>query len=273
MEEKTKEIENGRNVASFCTEYTVEEGVRVIDEYAFQGKFCLRKIEVPRTLRTVRERAFTSCAITEVSFKEGVEEILGGGFQNCRSLEKVELVKGIRKIDYNAFRATRLKTLEIHEGIEEIGEQIFVDTPTIESVTLPLHHIPRLDRLAFSGRYDGPPIVETLRLRTIYQTSPLCVPFPKITEDEDCKIIRFIQAQQIKCIRSELRLLGHNFYTCFMLKCVQMGLYNAYGAPVLARIFRYLFHGPFRPFPIRHTDKLRAWLREHENAGEYELPQ
>ena len=261
--EKTKRIEEKKYYEDkTLTEYTVEEGVEEIGEEAFAGCYNLKKVTIPRGVRVFRYRAFRFSGLTEVTLREGVEEIGNMAF-SCCFLERVVLVKGIRKIGRQAFADNvKLTELEIHEGVEEIGEGIVMHTP-LHTITLPLYPIPGFHDRAFQKDWGETPLpsLRTLRLRGTYHAAPLSIPFPNITEWDCGQLVRFIKDQQTKRLRAELVVANTIFYTCFSLKCARTGLYNAYGSPVLARIFRFWFRGASLPFPIRGGSKIRAWSR------------
>ena len=261
--EKTKRIEDEKYEGDLTlTEYTVEEGVEEIGECAFYRCTNLKKVTISRGVRVFGLRAFRFSGLTEVTLKEGVDEIGYEAFSWCSSLERVVLAKGIRKIGYSAFEGNeKLTELEIHEGVEEIGEQIVADT-SLQTITLPLHPIPRFHDRAFEGSWGEPPppSLTTLRLRGIYYDI-FSIPFPRITEEDNGQLVLFVKDQQTKRLRTELLVANTIFYTCFSLKCARTGLYNAYGSPVLARIFRFWFRGASLPFPIRGGSKIRTSSR------------
>ena len=260
--EKTKRIEKAK-YWNDCTltEYTVEEGVEEIGKEAFWTCTNLKKVTIPRGVRRIRRSAFSHTGLIEVTLKEGLEEIGSWAFFKC-SLERAVLVKGTRKIGDCAFAGNeKLTELELHEGVKEIG-QAFVGGTSLQTITLPLHPIPRFHDLAFQNRLldGGPPrpSLRTLRLRGIYYDS-FSIAFPRITESDNGQLVRFVKDQQTMRICAELLVAKTIFYTCFSLKCACTGLYNAYGSPVLARIFRFWFRGASLPFPIRGENKIRAW--------------
>ena len=245
------------------TEYFVEEGIEEIGESGFCGCENLQKIKMVRGIRTIGKNAFHFChSLKKIVLKEGLEEIGDYAF-SYSGLEEVTLPKGgIRKIGHHCFfNCESLKTFEIHEGIEEIQHGIFEDT-SLETLTLPIHDIPTFHKYAlgsdaFSGGTisHGPPLptLKTLRLRLPLSASIPSIPFPKITDEDDGQLVRFINEQQRKYRQSERRILDTVFFTCFAFKCTRIGLYNAYGSPVLARVFRFWFRGARAPFPINYS--------------------
>lgn len=267
MEKETKKIRGNKYACQVTlTEYVVEDGVVEIGEYAFHCCTNLERIKMVRGTRRIRDYAFFNCPkLKYVSMKDGLEEIGRHAFESCLGLERVTLVKGIRQIGSFAFIRTKLKHLEIHEGIEDIGEAIVAYAP-LETITLPLHHIKRFNRFALSGAYSRrSPVasLKTLRLRTIYRVSPSISLPRRVSEEDKGELVRFLQLQQRKYTLSEIHLVNTIFYICFSVKSTHTGLYNAYGVPVLARIFRFSFRGASLPFPVRGANKIRLWAAKY----------
>ena len=258
--EEKKKIEDWKYFRNpTLTEYIVKEGIEEIGEFAFYDCSNLETISFSRGIRKIRGGAFFGCEkIEEIILKEGVEEIGDFAFDDCSRLKHVVLVKGIRKIGKFAFGDTALTHFEMNEGLEEVGEGIFGRCEKLKTISFPLHEIKNIHERAFGSIYGGggPPLpLETLILRRPVSSLPsVSIPFPRITDEDNGQLVRFIDAEQEKLFRLELSLL---FFFCFALKCTRNGLYNAYGAPVLARTFRYLFRGARLRFPVRRDIPLR----------------
>eukprot|EP00939_MAST-03C_sp_MAST-3C-sp1_P004159 g4159.t1 len=271
-ERKEKKIKDGEyGFDRTLTEYIVEEGIEEIGEGAFYDCKNLEKISFSRGIRKIRGGAFYGCEkIEEIILKEGLEEIGTGAFLGCSSLKHVTLVKGIRKIGNEAFACTALTHFEMNEGLEEVGRGIFVDCKKLKTISFPLHKIRNIHKgaLASDTRWDydanclvpkGPPLpLETLILRRPVSSLPSeSIPFPRITNKDNGQLVRFIDTEQEKLFRLEL---SHLFFVCFALKCTRNGLYNAYGAPVLARTFRYFFRGARLRFPLKRKHNEQSTL-------------
>ena len=252
--EKTKRIEKKKYYkVNTLTEYTVEEGVEEIGVGAFSWCENLKKVTIPRGVRVFGARAFRNSGLTEVTLREGVKEIGNYAFSSCDSLERVVLVKGIRKFEFCAFAGNKkLTELEIHEGVEEIGWGIVART-SLHTITLPLHPIPRFDDRAFQYELlDDPPLpsLTTLRLRRTYHVAPLSIPFPRITEEDNGQLVRFVKDQQAKYLREELRISQNIYYALFIFKRRSHFLYRKdrgvgkkNPGPFSKRIMGYWFRG------------------------------
>ena len=214
--------------------------------------------------------------LLEYCAREEIEEIGASAFHWCPNLQRVVLLRGTRKIGRDCFKnCSSLSELEIHEGIEVIEEGIVQNT-NLKIVTLPLHKIPNIHEHAFrttrswGGFGASMCSIKALRLRLPFsRKDPLipCVPRPgnsdiyRPNENDGVYFRRFVKEQQDKFRASEF---SHLFHMCFVLKCTQIGLYNLCGDVILARIFRYWFHGPRMPFPIRAVDAFRISCRQNK---------
>eukprot|EP00939_MAST-03C_sp_MAST-3C-sp1_P001603 g1603.t1 len=276
-ERKKKKIEDEEYFKDdTLTEYIVKEGIEEIGEYAFYNCFNLETISFSPGIRKIGEAAFFYCRkIEEIILKEGLEEIGFGAFGGCYRLKHVTLVKGIRKIGEMAFADSALTHFEMNEGLEEVGYGIFQKCENLKTISFPLHKIKDMHKRALrSASGASPPLpLETLILRRPVSSLPsVSIPFPRITDEDNGQLVRFIDTEQEKLFRLEL---SHLFFVCFALKCAQNGLYNAYGGPVLARSFRYtsMFRGARLRFPVRRDIPCRPLsvadeIDDEEGTGE-----
>ena len=282
MERRTrKTIQDAERI----TEYIVEEGLEEIPRNAFLGSENLTKVVMVRGVKKIGTNCFYGCKnLTMVMMVPGIRRIGLGAFSGCEKLsticlkegldaigdgafsysglERLKLVEGIRTIGHDAFYwCENLTHVEINEGVEKIGSGVFAFCSKLQTISFPLHEIKTFDRDAFvsktnAGWRSTTPPLETLQLRRPASTpSMVSIPFPWKLEncknDDMGRIVRFIGMKQEHHILHEFRIVNTYFFVCFAMKCSQTGLYNAYGGPVLAHVFRFLFRGASLPFPIR----------------------
>eukprot|EP00939_MAST-03C_sp_MAST-3C-sp1_P001666 g1666.t1 len=260
-ERKEKKIQDEEySWNSTLTEYIVKEGIEEIGVQAFHYCENLETISFCRGIRKIGRYAFSLCGkIEEIILKEGLEEIGDCAFAHCSRLKHVVLVKGIRKVGDHAFMRTALTHFEMNEGLEKVGEEIFHGCENLKTISFPLHKIKDIHKNALVSTYAGPPLpLETLILRRPV-SSPVSIPFPKVTEEDDGQLVRFYEKQRDTYMQAEMQIVDTYFFTCFALKCVRTGLYNAYGPPILSQIFRFSFRGARLPFPVRVDVLSRAF--------------
>ena len=82
----------------------IEEGIEVIDEYAFE---CMNmvKVKLPSTIKVIKEGAFGWCKELEtINFPEGLEKIEGwGAFFECIELNNITFPSSLTEIGDEAF--------------------------------------------------------------------------------------------------------------------------------------------------------------------------
>jgi hypothetical protein len=94
-------------------EYVIPQGVRTIQDYAFNGTN-LKRITIPDSVIFIGQHAFADCRLLdEVVLPPMVDKIRKATFLNCASLSKVMLAKATYRIETNAFKGTAIQTIEL----------------------------------------------------------------------------------------------------------------------------------------------------------------
>ena len=81
-----------------CEEYSIPEGVEVLEGDFFFKNAKLRKITLPGTLRKMEANAFIHCPLENLELPEGLTEVPEFMCECCRTLKKVVLPSTIKKI-------------------------------------------------------------------------------------------------------------------------------------------------------------------------------
>lgn len=93
--------------------FVIEEGVEVIEDYAFEDSLKLTNVTIPNTVTTIGNYAFS----------------------NCNYIEKLELPSSIISIGERAFEAcSKTPVLIIPSSVEKIGKMAFRDCYFLEKV-------------------------------------------------------------------------------------------------------------------------------------------
>ena len=167
-----------------ATEFTVPEGVTVIDGGAFAFSN-LEKIYLPSTLITIKEDAFSYCSLLEeITIPKSVTTVEPGAFKECYALTAIKVENGnsiymsyngdlytkdwskliayaIGKADTNFdvpigveeicelafYKAQNLKTVTVVEGVVKIGSNAFFGS-SIQTIILPAS-LEEIDAFAF----------------------------------------------------------------------------------------------------------------------------
>ena len=140
---------------------SIPEGVREIQDYAFEYCSLLGKVELPDSLEYIGEHAFTGCVwlekitipdnvnyigkyafafcdrLKEVNIPQSVSAVSNGAFWKCISLEYIEIPDRVTEIGNSAFEdCEKLTTIDISKGVESIGRSAFYNTKWIENKQL-----------------------------------------------------------------------------------------------------------------------------------------
>ena len=123
-----------------CEEYTIPEGVEVV-EGSFWWKDCkLRKIHLPSTLRKMDVNTFIDCPLEEIELPEGMTEVPEYMCEACRVLKKVVLPSTIQTIQRGAFSGCyQLQEVNLPESVGFIDEGAFRFCINLKQVKLPPH--------------------------------------------------------------------------------------------------------------------------------------
>lgn len=121
-----------------CEEYTIPEGVEVMEYDSFYGQSNLRRIHLPSTLREIGDNMFIHCPIESIEIPLGVTEISASLCECCKELETVSMPPTIKKIQIGAFNGcSKLKAIELPESIEYIDDNAFAGCLSLKHIKLP----------------------------------------------------------------------------------------------------------------------------------------
>ena len=109
---------NGKTLVTYPagksgTNYTVQDGVEVIANNAFDRARSLTEINLPNTLKEVKTNAFRECnALQQMVYPRGVTRIASSAMDNCNSMFSVTLPSTLTFLGSNAFsRCTNLNRI------------------------------------------------------------------------------------------------------------------------------------------------------------------
>lgn len=128
----------------------LENGIEVIDDYAFLGCEKLGSIVIPSSVQKVGKGAFYGCeSLLALTLPDGVVMIGEAAFQNCRSINTFGIPPSVSVICDSAFSGcTGLTSINIPEGVTEIGEEVFAGCTSLNSITIP-QRVNKIGRYAF----------------------------------------------------------------------------------------------------------------------------
>ena len=120
-------------------EYAVEEGTRLIADYAFYTCEGLTNVTIPSSVIAICDNAFADCRnLSQVDFGNNSRLITIGGcaFKNT-GLTSIEIPASVRTIELEAFRYTGLTSVILPEGLEGISSYLFEGCGALTEVTIP----------------------------------------------------------------------------------------------------------------------------------------
>ena len=121
------------------TEIVIPESVTHIGEWSFSDCENLKKVVLPSQLKYLPADMLESCGeLEEVEIPKGVKIIGDGCFGACVKLKNILLPEGLEKIESRAFQfCETLKNIHIPSSVKEIGESAFYSCTSLKSISLP----------------------------------------------------------------------------------------------------------------------------------------
>ncbi|MCR5718731.1 MAG: leucine-rich repeat domain-containing protein [Oscillospiraceae bacterium] len=109
------------------TEFTVPEGVNIINDGAFFKSEHLTQVNFPSTLRYIGAGAFEYCiGLKHLSLPEGTELIYENAFADCSELYAADLPSTLRGVgNYAFYNCPKLMTVTVPAGCRTVGENAF----------------------------------------------------------------------------------------------------------------------------------------------------
>ena len=121
----------------FSYSYIVPEGITSIGNECFYGCTLLTSIQLPSSLKSISEHAFSYSGLKEVIIPDNVTLIGNNCFYRCTSLTSVQLPSSLKSIGERAFAYTNIPTITIPEGTLFIGNLCFSGCTSLTNVKLP----------------------------------------------------------------------------------------------------------------------------------------
>lgn|GEM_PF-6905089 len=130
----------------------VEEGIRIIGEYAFANQSMLESVVLPDSITSIGKGAFSDCTrLKEINIPPTIVEIAEETFAGCASLENIILPHSVQSIGASAFLSCiHLTDITFGNELMIIGEYAFSGTFRVETMNLP-DSVEEIGLAAFSG--------------------------------------------------------------------------------------------------------------------------
>lgn len=120
----------------YIKEITFENGIEKLYTDACSHNDNLHTVNIPESMRSIGEYAFTYCpSLENVNISEGLERIDTGAFE-CTNLHEIKLPNSLRVIGSGAFKDTYLSSVHIGTNVEKICASAFSGCRCLENVTM-----------------------------------------------------------------------------------------------------------------------------------------
>ena len=146
----------------------ISEGVKYIDDRAFQSCSGIVEIILPSTVTTLGNRVFYKCdKLEKVVFGDGIVDIPDYTFYKCEQLKEVYISDSIKTIGTYAFRGcTSLKDISIGKSVTYIGKGAFFGCESIREIVIPTS-VKYVGEYAFRGCIGVDTVVIPTTVETI----------------------------------------------------------------------------------------------------------
>ena len=115
----------------------IPNSVRVIREFTFEGCIALNNITLHDGLESIEQRAFMRTGLTSVTWPAGVTSIPYAVFSGSQALQSVTIPEGVTSIGPSAFSSSGLTSITLPSTIEEIHADAFRACSSLVTVSIP----------------------------------------------------------------------------------------------------------------------------------------
>lgn len=120
-------------------EVTLPDNIRILSEYSFYGSTTLQKINLPATLKEIRDLCFCNCiSLTELTVPDAVDTLGEMAFRGCKALKKAILGASVKYLPRSLFYdCNALESIKLPENLVSIGRMCFQYCHKLDNVTFP----------------------------------------------------------------------------------------------------------------------------------------
>lgn len=143
-------FKNNKEIVSF-DELSNFTNLTSIPERAFEGCYNLTSINLPESVTSIGQRAFSNCSFKSINIPNSVTNIGDYAFQQCDNLKSINIPDGVTSIRNNTFYfCTSLTSINIPDSVTNIGSYAFYYCGSLTSVRSYATTPPTLGSSAFT---------------------------------------------------------------------------------------------------------------------------
>ncbi len=135
----------------FCRAESIEmpSTIRIIKEGAFSNCRNIKKLELPEQLEEIGDSAFEGCGEEEIKFNDKLVKIENFAFSDNINITQVNMTNNITDIGFSTFEGCKnLKEVKLSNSFNSItgGENLFASCEKLEKIEFPkiITEIPRM---------------------------------------------------------------------------------------------------------------------------------
>ena len=117
-----------------CGNTIIPSDIQRIEQNAFLGNKILRKIKIPKSVKSIGSLAFHKCYnLTKVELPEGLTSLEEGMFQECLSLSDIHIPQSVTTIGAWAFSGCNFESIELPKGLKRIEGAAFISCKKLKN--------------------------------------------------------------------------------------------------------------------------------------------
>ena len=143
--------------------HAIREGTLTIADHAFEGRWDVTEISIPKSVRYIGAHAFSEChRLEKISLSNGLISIDSYAFANCTAITEIWLPNTVTRIGNNAFFGChKITEITIPSNITVLENYLLTNCSTLKKVKIPagvtnigLHvfqYCEKLERINYTG--------------------------------------------------------------------------------------------------------------------------
>ena len=165
-----KSLTSGLFMNSTIKSIEIPEGVETIKDSVFEGAYLLKKVTLPKNLKSLGAFAFAKCnSLEEITIPDGIVNIPNYLFQSCPRLRKVHMSNNVKSIGISAFENDGQLEICLPESLTEIKANAFKNCLNNKELFIP-EKVKRIGKNAFLGLSKVLESIKVNPLNTTYSS-------------------------------------------------------------------------------------------------------